>query len=293
MNDNASQSGSELPLVVYSPESGLSHPLAFLAGMVREAASPGCRDLSWRLLVRNVAATYRQSLGGILWMFATPVLTAAVWIFLNAQEVLRVRDPGMPYAVFVMVGNLVWSGFVASLAAPVAAVQRETSMLTRLNFPREALLIAGFGELLLNSFVPLVILVPLFLYYKVALTAPLLLAPLAVVVLLLFGFALGLLTTPFGLLFHDVNRAVAIVSRFWFFATPIIYPMPERGVLHAVAALNPATPFVVTIRELLTGAELTMLPGFLAMTGVTVLLLLAGLILYRVSMPHVIERMSA
>ena len=55
MNDNASQSGSDLPLVVYSPESGLSHPLSFLTGMAREAVSPGCRDLSWRLLVRNVS----------------------------------------------------------------------------------------------------------------------------------------------------------------------------------------------------------------------------------------------
>ena len=62
---------------------------------------------------------------------------------------------------------------------------------------------------------------------------------------------------------------------------------------YLAAALNPATPFVVTIRELLTGGEPSMLPQFFVMTGVTLVLLFAGLVLYRVSMPHVIERMSA
>ncbi len=294
MTDHIPASAREhLRVTVYTPESGLRSPLALIANMWRDALSPNCRDLAWRLVVRNVSATYRQSVGGILWMFIMPVFSAAVWIFLNSQNIINVEDAGMPYAVFVLTGNLVWAAFVSSLTSPTQSVRREMGMLTKLNFPREALLLAGFMELLLNSFVPMIILIPVFAYFKIIPTLGLAIAPFAVIAFLLFGYAIGLIVLPFALLFHDVERLIGIGAKLLFYLTPIIYPIPASGILHVVARFNPTTPFVVTTRELLTGQSVSMLPAFGWTTALVLIVLFVGLLMFRLAMPHVIERMSA
>jgi ABC-type polysaccharide/polyol phosphate export permease len=50
---------------------------------------------------------------------------------------------------------------------------------------------------------------------------------------------------------------------------------------------------IVTARETLTGSPLTVLPEFCGLMGITAVLLVIGLIIYHLAMPHIIERMSA
>jgi lipopolysaccharide transport system permease protein len=54
--------------------------------------------------------------------------------------------------------------------------------------------------------------------------------------------------------------------------------------------LNPITPLLVTVRELATAQVLSRLPAFLAITGFSVIGTVIGLIVFRVSMPYVAER---
>ncbi|MFT3885243.1 MAG: hypothetical protein QM724_07385 [Flavobacteriales bacterium] len=56
--------------------------------------------------------------------------------------------------------------------------------------------------------------------------------------------------------------------------------------------LNPATPLVLTCRAWLTGGESPMLGAFLAIIAAALVLLLIGLLLYRLALPILIERLS-
>jgi hypothetical protein len=49
---------------------------------------------------------------------------------------------------------------------------------------------------------------------------------------------------------------------------------------------------MVTARECLTGQTLTMLGPFFVVTAASLLLILVGLIGFRIAMPHLIERMG-
>ena len=75
------------------------------------------------------------------------------------------------------------------------------------------------------------------------------------------------------------------------YATPVVYAIPkEESFIRTAMLLNPFTPLLQTMRELVTGQELTMLPYFIGVLAVSLLISLAGLFFYRISIPIIIER---
>jgi len=276
---------------VYTPDSELLHFGALLRSMGRDLLAS--RELAWRLLVRNISAQYRQSLLGYAWAFVPPIFTSLIWIFLQSQKVLGVGDTGMPYIVFVITGTVLWQTFVEALNSPLQMVNESKSMLSKINFPREALLLAGVGQVLFNFMIRALLLVAVMLWFQISPQLTWLLAPLGVAALILLGISLGLLLTPLGMLYQDVGRGLGFLTAAWFFLTPVIYPVPKASFAATLIELNPVTPLLVTTRDWLITGSASLLPAFLWVLGISLLLLLLGWIQYRIAMPHLIARMSA
>ena len=282
-----------LPEVIYTPESALRHPRQLLGSMVNDLLAS--RELAWRLLVRDLSAQYRQSILGYLWAFLPPIATTLTFVFLNSQRIMSLStdDGGVPYPVYVMVGTLLWQGFVDALNSPIRLLASSKSMLAKVNFPREALVLAGLGEVLFNFTIRLVLLLLIFLWFGVTLPPTALLAPLGALSLLALGLMIGIIISPMAMLYQDVERGIAVLVSLWFFLTPVVYKPPTMWPASLLAMLNPVSPLLITTREMLTTGSLTQLGGFLTVSGVTLVLLLFGWLLYRVAIPHLIERMAA
>jgi len=276
---------------IYTPDSELLHFGALLKSMGRDLLA--ARELAWRLLVRNISAQYRQSLLGYAWAFVPPIFTSLIWIFLQSQKVLGVGDTGMPYVVFVITGTVLWQTFVEAINSPLQMVNESKSMLTKINFPREALILAGVGQVLFNFLIRALLLVVVMLWFKVSPHTSLLLAPLGVIALILLGISLGLLLTPIGMLYQDIGRGLGFLTAAWFFLTPVIYPVPKASFAATLIELNPVTPLLVTSRDWLVVGSTHLLSEFFWVLGASLGLLLLGWIQYRIAMPHLISRMSA
>jgi lipopolysaccharide transport system permease protein len=281
----------DLPMVVYTSESSLRTPMLLLREMWRDLH--GARELAWRLFIRDISAKYRQSLLGIFWAFLPPIITGLVFIILQAKKVVIFGETDIPYPVFVLVGTTLWQLFTESLNAPLNSVQSAKSMLAKINFPREALIVSAVYGVLLNLLIKSLVLVGIFLFFQVHVTSGLLLAPFAILVIILLGITIGLLLTPLGMLYTDVASGLAVVIQLWFFVTPVVYPPPQTFPYSLIAILNPISPLLMGTRDLLTKGVLEDSGLFLVVTGLTVTGLLAAWVLYRASLPIIIERMSA
>ena len=132
-----------------------------------------------------------------------------------------------------------------------------------------------------------------FFWFGLPLTGSLLLAPLGILALIGLGMMIGLLLTPLSLLYGDVQRMLTMGIGLWFFVTPVIYPTPIGGWAALVTRLNPVTPLLVTTRQWLTGSELTQLGPFGGVVAVTLALSLFGWVVYRLAVPHIIERIGS
>ncbi|WP_168155219.1 ABC transporter permease [Mangrovimonas xylaniphaga] len=251
------------------------------------------RFLATQLAVRDIKAQYRQSFLGILWAFITPLMTALVWIVLRQTGTVALSDTGIPYPVYVFSGTLIWSIIIEAINSPISSTNSAKSILTKINFPKEALLVSGIFKLLFNSFVKVILLVVFILFYGMGWHWSMLLFPLGMLGAVFVGTTLGLLLTPIGLLYKDINKLISFGMQFLMYASPVVYAVPKSGLMHTIMSYNPVTPLVTVPRDVLTGV----FPEFLGYYGLVLLacipLLFFGLVLYRFSIPIVVERLSA
>ena len=74
------------------------------------------------------------------------------------------------------------------------------------------------------------------------------------------------------------------------YLTPVVYPYPTEGFLLSIVKINPFTPLVIVPRNLLTGQDAMMTGYFFGVIGAGLFILFFGWILYRITMPIIIER---
>ena len=282
---------TDTTVTVYTPEPQLRRPGKLLRSMGRDLVAS--RELAWRLTVRDLSARYRQALLGILWAFLPPVVTAAIFVVLKREAAINIGDTHIPYPAFVMIGTVFWQLFVQALNAPLKVVTRSRGMLSRINFPREALILSAFGQVLFEFGIRIVILAAVFVVFRVPVTWGLLLAPLAVVMLILLGIVIGLLLTPIGMLYTDVAAALPTLTGLWFFVTPVVYPAPSRWPYSVLINLNPVSPLLVGARDLATRGGLANPGPFAAVCALTLVGLFVMWVLYRLSLPILTERIGA
>lgn len=277
--------------VIYTPESKIKRPMLLLKLMWRDLLAS--RELAWQLMQRDIKAQYRQSFLGVFWAFLPPIFMAAGFTLAGESNVITVGKTDIPYPAYVMFSTVLWQTFVEALNAPVRAVTLAKPMLTRVNFPREAVVLSKLGELAFNFGIKLILIVALFIWFKVPIGWTVLLAPVALIHLIIFGTFIGLLLAPLGILYQDVAKGISLITTFWLFITPVVYPTPTEGIFSTLVQFNPVTPLLVTTRELATTGILTQVAGFWIVSAIALFGLLLTWIMFRLAMPYVIERISA
>ncbi|WP_228054518.1 ABC transporter permease [Gloeocapsopsis crepidinum] len=269
----------------------LRHPLRLFRLMWRDLLAS--RELAWRLMVRDLSAQYRQSLLGITWAFLPPIIMAAGFTLAGEANVINVGATDLPYPAYVMFSTALWQTFVESLNGPVQAVTLAKPMLARVNFPREAIILAKVGEVFFNFAIKLVLIVALFIWFQIPTHWTVILAPVALIHLIMLGTFIGTLLAPLGVLYQDVSKGLTIITGFWLFLTPVIYPVPNEGIFGSLVKLNPVTPLLVTTRELATTGVVSDAHQFWVVSVMTIFGLLLTWIGFRIAMPYVIERVSS
>ncbi|MEB3219513.1 MAG: ABC transporter permease [Nostocales cyanobacterium 94392] len=277
--------------VVYHPNSRMRHPITLFKDMGRDLLAS--RELAWRLLIRDISAKYRQSFLGIFWAFIPPVIMAAGFTVAKGSGIVNVGTTDLPYPAYVMFSMTLWQTFVESINGPIQAVTAAKSMLSRINFPREALILAKVGEVFFNFSIKSILIVGLFIWFQIPFTWSIFLAPVALIHLVLLGTFIGILLAPMGALYQDISMGITLITSFWLFLTPVVYPVPSEGVFGTIVKLNPVTPLLVTTRELATTGIISNPQGFWIASLIAIIGVLLAWIIYRLAMPYIVERMSS
>lgn len=251
------------------------------------------RFLAKQLAVRDIKAMYRQSFLGIAWMFITPLLTSLVWIVLNASGTVQLTDTGIPYPLYAFSGTLIWSIITEAINAPMQVTTSAKGILSKINFPKEGLLISGVYKLLFNSSIKILLLLLFVFVFGVGFHKSIILFPLTILGAILFGTTIGLFVTPIGLLYQDISKIISIALRFLMYATPVVYALPNEGMLRTIMELNPITPLVLTARDTIVGFSPQYLGYYMLIMGLCIPLLFLGLLFYRISIPVIVERLNA
>ncbi|MEZ5653654.1 MAG: hypothetical protein R3E87_24225 [Burkholderiaceae bacterium] len=247
-------------------------------------------NLSLALFRRTIGAKYRKSYFGYLWILIPALLiTAGVWLA-NRSGVI---DPGvtpLPYPLFVLVGVLIWQVFAEAIEVPYRAIEGARSYLTRVMFPREAILLVQIYEGSINLVVRFVFASLLtLLFHDSGVTGHLL---LLLAFLTAFGLAIGigLFLAPFMILFADLQNTMRLLLTYGIFLTPAFY-VPSGGLFGSLVDWNPVAPSMRLARDGLAGLPVASDPGLAWAMGCAVVLCAAGVVFIKGAVPHLVERM--
>lgn len=279
----------------YNSVPALRQPSQFVRSMITDLVAS--RELGWRLFLRDLKAKYRASILGYLWLLLPPLVVTATFLLLQKAKVMNPGDLPVSYPLYILAGSTFWQLFADAAQTPMRLVNQSKSMLVKINFPREALIMAAALECLFSFCIRIAILyayLPIFDLPPDTMGAGLFLAPISALGLLVAGLALGVLLTPFSILFQDFSQGVPLLLSLWLMATPVAYAAsPSNGLLSTINRFNPISSLVELPRSLALNLETTALNACLVTTCFTLLLTLIAWALFRIALPHLISRIGS
>lgn len=276
--------------VIYTPSSQIYHPLQLFQEMGRDLVSS--YELGWQMLTRDINAQYRDAFLGIIWALVPPAVTAAGFAIANNSGIINVGATDIPYPAFVMLGTTLWQTFVEACNGPQQAIQSYRLLFLQVKIPYEAIIWSQLGQITFNLIIKLIFVVLIFIIFKVPVSWMLIFAPVALLSLIIFGMALGLFLIPVLNLVQDISRTFQFAIIGWFFLTPVAFPAPSHGILAVIVQINPVTPLLITAREMITTGNLTALVPFCCVSIISLIALVGGWVIFRLSMPFIAERIS-
>jgi lipopolysaccharide transport system permease protein len=204
---------------------------------------------------------FRESPLNWLWIILRAGLPALIMAFVFG-EVAQFSSDTVPYPLFVFVSMIVWHMFEYSLLWATRSMRKYSRLLTRIYFPRIIVLAPStmYALLMVGMMVGLLVLLSGWYLYQLGiwylrLDGGPIVALVLMVFAWLFALAFGLWTSVLDAPARDVRYTVRYLLRFWFFLTPIVYPLssvPERW--RWLISANPLTGVVEAFRWGLIGA---------------------------------------
>src|SRR5206468_730835 len=204
-------------------------------------------------VAREFQLRYRGSTLGFVWNLIGPLGTVIIFTVVFAQ-VMRARLPGVDdtygYGIFLCAGILAWGLFAEIVQRGLGMFIEHGNLLKKSNFPRSSLPLIVVLTALVNFAVAFGIYLA-FLVVTGRFPGWMAIAAIPVIALLVaFAGSLAILFGTLNVFFRDIGQAITVLMQFWFWLTPIVYPvtaLPEF--VQRWLALNPVAPLVGALQR--------------------------------------------
>jgi ABC-type polysaccharide/polyol phosphate export permease len=228
------------------------------------------RELLTSLIERELQVRYKNSVFGVAWSLANPIVRA---IILWAVFTFLVRNKTENYFAYVLAAFFPWTYFLTGVLDAADSVSKHLPLVRKVYFPRELLPLATTLANLRHFLLTLgVVVLPLILFlyaqdswahHRLSLPpAEILLVPVLVVMQTLLIGGIALYLSALNVFFEDVKFLAAVVLDLLFYAMPIIYflehvehatqiPSGLHGFVYECFLLNPMVVILVSYRRFL------------------------------------------
>lgn len=260
--------------------------------MSAHAPRPGLRLAERARLVaglagRDIVTRYAGSYLGIVWAFAVPLLSSAVYILVFGM-LMRGTLMGETYkrfdfTTFYFLGFAPWLLFAEVVSRATSLLRENRNLVRNVRFEHQLLPLVIFASASISHGVVLLLALALVLFHGYGLGPHIYLLPFFYLVLLLFTVGIAYALAAFSAYLSDLGQIVPIFLNLYFFACPVLYtPQLVEQMGGPVAKtlmldLNPMARIIEGYRVAFLDVPSAFGPGaLLLMLGGSLLVLLAG-----------------
>lgn len=208
-----------------------------------------------RLLTgRELKSRYKDSAGGFLWSLAKPLTQLFIYYLVIGQFLGAARGIEN-FAIYIFAGLTVYTLFSEIVGAGTGSIIANQGLVKKVYLPREIFPLAAVGSALFNFAVQFVILLIAAGVLGTLAFGPQLLFGLgALLLVLVWGTALGLLLGALNVYLRDIQYLVEVVLLLLMWASPILYSWQQAaavlpGWLLEIYVNSPITLAVLGFQE--------------------------------------------
>ncbi len=241
------------------------------------------RDLLVILMTRDIKLRYKQTALGVVWVILQPLVASVIFAIIFGRFA-GLPSNGIPYLLFVYAGMLPWNLFAGSLQRAGNSLVGDSSLISKVYFPRMIIPIASSGAVLLDFGIALVVMFILLLVNHWPLTANVLLLPPLLVLVLLNSIGVSLFISALNVYYRDFAYALPFIIQVLMYTSPVVYTADiVPAALRPFYALNPVVGIIEGFRWALLGVgTFPVLPLAVSLVAGIVLFALGGLVFQRV-----------
>ncbi|MDQ7090767.1 MAG: ABC transporter permease [Methylococcales bacterium] len=234
---------------------------------------------------REFQSKYRNSMLGAAWTVINPLAMIVVYTVIFSQ-VMRAKLPGIDttfaYSIYLCAGILTWELFSEIVDRAQSVFIDNANLLKKVSFPRLCLPIIVVANAVLN-FSIIFTLFSLFLIVSDNFPGWNYFAIFPVLLInIIFAIGLGITLGILNVFFRDIGQLSTIILKFWFWLTPIVYPIsiiPQQ--LRTFVDLNPMVNIISAYQTILVKGELPQWQELWVVSALSLLLCIIGLTLFR------------
>ena len=246
--------------------------------------------LSSQLIRRNLLSIHKQSFFGFLWAFIFPILNVLTFIFLNESGIFISGVTNVPYPIYATLGMAFWQLFSSSIMACTYSIINIGTMIQKINLSLKPTVFSSIGYTIITFFTQIILVIILMIIYGYEPNI------LALIGILLFIIPIIILSTGFGLLLaifntiaHDVASILTAILPFLMLITPILYVMPDSGIINFLSNINPLYYLISYPRDLILFSSSSITTEYFIMVGFCIICFWIFLTAFHVSEKRIKE----
>lgn len=188
------------------------------------------KELIWAFAKRDLKVKYAQTFIGISWSIIQPLTSILLFTFLFGY-VLNWKTNNLPYPVYLLSGLLGWNFFSYIVQSGVISIHESGQIIKKIYFPKSILPLSKIIVALVELGLNLLLLIPLILFFKIAISWKIIYIPFVLFFNALCGLALVFWIAAFAHRRRDLLHILPFIVYFGIWLTPVFFSsdfLPEK-----------------------------------------------------------------
>ena len=231
------------------------------------------------LVTRDVKIKYRKSILGVFWTLLNPLLMMLVLsiVFSNLFR-FGVKN----YPVYILSGQVIFNFFSESTSSAMTSILNNAQLIKKIYIPKYLFTLARIASSVINIMASCSALLLVMILMGMELHYTMFLGIIPIICLIILSTGMGLILATVTVKFRDIMHLYSVFLTALTYLMPVIYPMSllEETWVYKLVSINPLTVILTMFRDLVMYGTIPMLTSFVVAIGVSVGVLVIGLIVF-------------
>lgn len=201
------------------------------------------------LVITDFKLRYQNSVLGYLWALLRPLFMFAI-IYVFFAVILGIGKGVENWGVALLLGIVMWTFFQEVVKQGLKSIVSNGGVIRKINFPKYIIVVSTSLSAVINLCINLLVVAVFAAFNGVAFSWGMLLIPVFILELYVFGLGLAFLLSAINVKFRDIDYIWDVLTQALFYGSAIMFPLNQVVAFsHTAAVALSISPITQAIQD--------------------------------------------